>query len=253
MIPLTGAALAAVLAVATLLTSMLSGVLGMAGGTLLMAAMVWLLPVAAAMVLHGLAQAMANGWRAWINRNHVDLKVLKGWLAGALACLLIFASLEVSPPPALVYLLLGAMPVAARLLPRLRLDVTRPEQAMACGFLVTVFQLLSGVSGPLLDMFFVETRLGRHAVVGTKAVTQTAAHLLKLLYFGALLGDLGAPALPGWLLALIALMAILGTSLGKRVLDGLSDERFRLLSRQVILAIGIGCLGRGLWLLAAGP
>jgi uncharacterized membrane protein YfcA len=251
-IPLTGAALVAALAGATLLTSMLSGVLGMAGGTLLMAVMVWLLPVGAAMVLHGLAQAAANGWRAWLNRRHVDLKVLKGWLAGALACLLIFASLEVSPPPALVYILLGLMPIAARLMPRLRLDITRPEQAMACGFLVTVFQLLSGVSGSLLDMFFVETRLGRHAVVGTKAVTQTLAHLLKLLYFGALLDLPGSPTLPPWLLATVFVAAVLGTSLGKRVLDRLTDERFRALSRQVILAIGLACLGRGLWLMAVG-
>jgi uncharacterized membrane protein YfcA len=251
-IPLTGGALVATLAAATVATSLLSGVLGMAGGTLLMAVMAWLLPVGAAMVLHGLAQATANGWRAWLNRRGVDLKVLKGWLAGALACLLIFAGLEVTPPPALVYLLLGLMPIAARLVPRFRLDITRPEQAMACGFLVTVLQLLSGVSGPLLDMFFVETRLGRHAVVGTKAVTQTAAHLLKLLYFGVLLDDLGSPDLPAWLLATVVAAAILGTSLGKRVLDGLTDERFRALSRAVILAIGLGCLGRSAWLMAAG-
>ena len=54
MLPL--AILATVLA-----TSVLSGILGMAGGMLLMAVLVSLLPVSGAMVLHGAVQAMANG------------------------------------------------------------------------------------------------------------------------------------------------------------------------------------------------
>src|SRR4051794_18407553 len=56
---------------AVVLTSMLSGVLGMAGGILLMALLVSLKSIAAAMIIHGVVQATSNGSRAWLLRKHV--------------------------------------------------------------------------------------------------------------------------------------------------------------------------------------
>ena len=58
------------------LTSMLSGVLGMAGGIILMALLVALKPVAAAMIIHGVVQATSNGSRAFLLRRHIALRIL---------------------------------------------------------------------------------------------------------------------------------------------------------------------------------
>ena len=52
------------------------------------------------------------------------------------------------------------------------------------GFVGTALQLVSGVSGPVLDVFFVRSKMGRHAVVATKALTQSLTHLAKIIYFG---------------------------------------------------------------------
>ena len=62
----------ALILVCVLLTSILSGVIGMAGGMILMAILVSVVSVAAAMMIHGAVQAAANGSRAWFLRSHIQ-------------------------------------------------------------------------------------------------------------------------------------------------------------------------------------
>jgi uncharacterized membrane protein YfcA len=83
-------------------------------------------------------------------------------------------------------------------------------------------------------------------VIGTKAVTQTLGHLLKLVYFGALVGTAEPSVVPLWPYPLVVLCAALGTRAGKSLLTRLDDRRFRVASRALILVIAIVYVGRGL-------
>ena len=65
------ALLLAALLFTVFMTSLLSGVFGMAGGVVLMGVFTALLPVAAAMVTHGAVQLIANGFRAVLHRRHL--------------------------------------------------------------------------------------------------------------------------------------------------------------------------------------
>lgn len=65
-----------ILILVVFVTSTLSGVLGMAGGMILMAVLATTLPIAAAMMLHGAVQLTANGSRAWFLREHIQWMVL---------------------------------------------------------------------------------------------------------------------------------------------------------------------------------
>ena len=56
--------LLAVVAVAIVVTSFISGIFGMAGGMLLLGLLLLFMDVAPAMVLFGIIQLAANGWRA---------------------------------------------------------------------------------------------------------------------------------------------------------------------------------------------
>lgn len=229
-------------------TSILSGILGMAGGMVLLAVLVSLLPVASAMMLHGAVQAMANGSRCWFLRHHVQWRILPPYLAGAAVAVAGFAALRVLPDPAVVLLAVGLLPWLARLVPaRLifaRLDMSRPATAVACGLLVTAAQLLAGASGPLLDLFYLRSPLSAHQVVASKAVTQALGHVLKLLYYGVLLSS--PQDLPPWIFLIAMATAVAGTRVGTRLLDHLPDGVFRLASTWVILAIAIICIIRGL-------
>jgi len=110
-------------------------------------------------------------------------------------------------------------------------------------------QLIAGVSGPILDLFFVQSGLDRRGIVATKAAVQTLGHALKLAYFGSLLVT-GGSDLPPLLAALAKVLAIVGTQGSRRVLERMSDTQFRQWRRRLILALSVVYLGQGAWIVA---
>jgi uncharacterized membrane protein YfcA len=225
-------------------TAVLSGILGMAGGMILMAILVSAVSVSAAMMLHGAVQAMSNGSRTCFQREHVQWHILPPYIVGALLAVAGFAAVSLVPDAGVVLLLVGAMPFLARFTPRLHaLDMNHWPTAVGCGMVVTAAQLLAGASGPLLDMFYLNSTLTRHQVVASKAITQTLGHLLKLVYYGVLIGN--ADALPWWLYVAAMTVAVAGTRVGTRLLDKLADETFRRVSGWLILAIAAICMVQG--------
>lgn len=241
--------LSAALLTAAFATSVLSGILGMAGGMILMAILASTLPVAAAMILHGAVQLTANGSRAWFLRSHVEWHVLPWYAAGAGVVLAAFLLLARVPDAGLVLLLIGLLSLLGRFSARFaKLDVTRPRTAVACGAIVTAAQLLAGASGPVLDVFYLHSPLSRHAVVANKAVTQAFGHLLKIGYYGSLAGV--AAELPAWFIAAAMAAAVAGTRVGTRLLDRVDDPGFRRWSGHAITLIAAGCVIEGLRQLA---
>src|SRR5690606_6374648 len=105
--------LAAVTALVVLVTATLSGIFGMAGGMVLMAFLVIAFPVGAAMMLHGVTQAVSNGYRAVINRRDIVWPLVATNMAGAAAALALFMVVSFVPDEATVLLVLGAIPFVA--------------------------------------------------------------------------------------------------------------------------------------------
>src|SRR5262245_29042589 len=83
-----------VLAGSAFATSFISGILGMAGGMILIGVLLVLLPLPAAMLLHGLVQLAANGWRAFLLRTEIDWRVFGGYAVGGCVALALFAILR---------------------------------------------------------------------------------------------------------------------------------------------------------------
>ncbi len=226
---------------AAFVTAFISGILGMAGGLLLMGVLALALPVSAAFVTHGILQLVANGWRAVLHRQHIDWAVLRHYALAAVAAAALMGLVGFMPSRPLLFLLLGLVPLLVWLPRRwIALDAARPAHAAICGFLVTALNLTAGVAGPLLDIFFVRTMLGRHHIVATKAATQVLSHLAKILVFGAPLLGAGTAAMPPWwAFALGIPLSMVGTMLGGRVLDRISDVDFRRWTAWIVSAIGL--------------
>lgn len=242
-------ALLSLLAVSVLGTSFLSGVFGMAGGMVLMGILIAFLPVSAAMVLHGTAQMTSNGWRALLWRRNTDYRIFVRYIIGLLLAALLFAFVGFVPDRALVLLALGIIPFLAVLIPaRYVPQATNRYGAEVCGFLNTCLQFIAGVSGPLLDVFFVRSDMDRRAVVATKAACQTITHLAKLIYFSRIMGGQGE--VEEWAIGIAITMAIVGTSLSKFVLERLTDHQFRRYTQWIVMTIGIVYLSQGVYVLA---
>ena len=243
--------LAAGILLAVLATSVLSGILGMAGGVILMAVLVATLSVSGAMVLHGAVQAASNGARFVFLRQHMMWSVVPPYMAGAALVVILFSLASFVPDPAVVLVLVGTLPWLARILPKTgKLDVRQPVTAMCCGSVVTGAQLLAGASGPLLDAFYVNTPVDRFRVVATKAFTQTLGHLVKLAYYATLgglaWGEAAAGAVPIWIILAGMATAVVGARIGTRFLARFEDNQFRRVSQWVILALATLCIVGGL-------
>lgn len=236
---------------ATLATSFVSGILGMAGGMMLLGVFLAVLPVPAAMALHGITQLASNGGRAAMLRREIDWRIVGGYVAGGLVALGIFALARVVLGKAGVLIAMGLVPFAGLALPeKLHLNVERRGHSFLCGLACICLSLTAGVAGPLLDVFFVRSKMTRHRVVATKATTQTFGHFLKIVYFGTLVrGTHADVALP--LAAAMVATALAGTSLSGRVLERMSDSAFRRWTRRVIVALGAVYLVSGMTALRA--
>jgi len=244
------------LAFVVIATATLSGIFGMAGGIVLMGAFLTILPVGSAMMLHGTTQAVSNGYRAFLTREHIDWSISWRYISSALVALALLSSIAFVPEKALVFIAVGSMPFIAILLPQnLTLDITKRGVPFVCGFAITLVNLVAGAAGPLLDVFFVRSDLTRHQVVATKAITQTFSHLMKLVYFGLLVHEAATAAkdelsiLPWWVYLLVIPCAMLGTTLGTKILNKITDTDFRRWSQWIVMTLGSICLGRGVYLL----
>lgn len=226
-------------------TALLSGVFGMAGGLLLLLVLSLRMPLPEAMVLHGAAQLIANGARAALSARHIRVDALAGYFLAAALTFLLCMLTEPVLTTTLALLVTGALPFVSPLLIRAHVPtMDKPLGAMTCGALVTGAHLTAGVSGPLLDLFFLEAPFKRQEVVATKAATQCLGHLLKIVYFGALAVTLPVQSPTGWLVLFGASLG--GTLLGKLALDRMDDTLFRKASGTLIRAIGLACIVRAL-------
>jgi uncharacterized membrane protein YfcA len=229
-----------ILLLVVLVTATISGVFGMAGGLMLMGALTLAMPVSAAMVSHGAVQFVSNGWRAVLHRQHINWRIIVMYGAGSAIAAGALALVTYEPTKAWIYLMLGLVPGLAWL-PKgaFHLDAAKPAHAALCGLAVTGLNVIAGVSGPLLDVFFVRTALTRHQIVATKAATQAFSHTVKMVFYGVpLLGAANSGLPPWWFFALAAPLAMIGAWLGGMVLDRLSDVSFLKYTRWIVTALG---------------
>ena len=152
------------------------------------------------------------------------------------------------PDKAVALLMLGLSPFVLRVVPMRWMPATLgPAQALGGGIACMALMLLTGVTGPLVDQLFLRSPMNRQQIVATKASCQVFGHGSKLLYFGALIEQAGS--VEPWVLVMAVGASMLGTSLGKQILERLSDAQFRTWAGRLITVLGLYYVGYGLVLL----
>ena len=225
-----------VLCLAMVGTSFLSGIFGMAGGLILIGILLALMPLPEAMMLHGVTQLASNGWRGLLWYRHIRWSAVATYVVGCLIALLLWSIWRYVPGKALALLLLGVTPFLLRLAPkRLQANPESPGQGVLCGAACMTLILLTGVSGPLIDTYFLSGKLDRREIVATKALCQVFGHAAKLAYFGAII-DQTASVNPS-VAALAIIASMIGTMLATRVLEAMTDRQYRSWANAIITMI----------------
>jgi uncharacterized membrane protein YfcA len=154
------------------------------------------------------------------------------------------------PEKWMVYVLLGLLPFTVEALPRrMRPSIEWRGIPFFTGIFTTVIQLMAGVGGMFLDIFFQKSKLDRKTTNATKAVTQTFSHILRGAYFGSLAG-VGELSVTVWAPAVV--LALVGGALAPFVVERMTDDGFRQWTRWIIFALAGIYLIRGAWLLWQG-
>jgi uncharacterized protein len=176
-------------------------------------------------------------------RRYVLWPIFAWYVLGAGIAFAVMFAISFVPNKAIVYLTLGLMPFAIEILPaKLRPKIEWRGVPFVTGILTTIIQVLVGVGGLFLDIFFQKSMLDRKTTNATKAVVQSLSHIVRAAYFGSVSGLRDVPL---W----ACVPAIAGTSLAPFVLERMTDHGFRRWTRVVIFAVSAVYLMRAAWLL----
>lgn len=210
-------------------SSFLSGVFGMAGGMVLLGVLLNYFDVATGMIFFSIIQLFANGWRVVQWRHYVLWPIFGWYVVGAVIAFACMWMIAFVPDKAMVYLALGLMPFVVEVLPAaMRPNIEWRGVPFFTGVVTTIIQILAGVGGLFLDIFFQKSKLDRKTTNATKAVAQSFSHIVRAFYFGSLSG---VGDLPLWATAPAILLAIAGTSLAPFVIERMTDHGFRQIGR----------------------
>lgn len=223
-------------------TSLISAAFGLGGGLVLLAVMATVVPVAALVPVHGVVQIGSNFGRALVMLRHINgPAVLQLALGGAVGAI-VGGLIAVRLPDWLLFLAVGSFVLWSSWG---KVPATAGRAVLLLGGAASGFlTMFIGGTGPLVAAVIKTLNLDRMAHVGTQAGSMVIQHGLKIGVFG-LLGFNYTPYLP--LVAGMIATGFLGTLVGRRLLHGMGDSRFRYALTILLTLLGL----RLLWMAAA--
>lgn len=240
----------------TFLTSMISGIFGMAGGMILKVVFLNILTVNASMIIHALIQMVANGWRCFLWRKHIVWNVLPPYFWGIGIGITLVSFMHYVPSAAVVLIVMGVIPIFCIAFNRfIQITIENKKQTLISATLLTFIQMTTGVIGPLLDLLYNSSSLTRQQIVSTKAFSQTIMHFIRICYYSVLIpliigaaGEGWPEGLTIWIAGLFIIASIAGTSAAAPIVQRINDQKFKFYSKIIILLVSVYCLIQGLYL-----
>jgi uncharacterized protein len=234
-----------VLALTALFASTLAAVTGFGGAAVLLPVLVAAFGVRDAIPILTVAQLIGNGSRVWFNRKEVNWQVV-GWFAlGGVPMALLGGYLFARAPLAALTRLLGAFLLFIVVWRHIRPKPPKPFSVAAfagIGAGASFLSALLGSVGPIMAPFFLAYGLLKGAYIGTEALSTVVMHVAKLVAYHQTAVLTRSGVFAG--LALGPIM-ILGSFLGKRIVDRLPEKVFVAIIEAVLIAAGVMFLIRG--------
>lgn len=221
------------LTLAAFLTSVISAIVGMAGGIVLLSIMTFFLDLSVIVPIHGVVQLASNSTRFLALRHHVERRIVVPTLVcmplGVFVAVRIIESIDNKE---ILLLLIAALIFYVLFKPKNLPPLKIPFWGFGVlAFFVGILNPLIGATGPFMAPFYLRDDLSKESIVATKATAQAYGHLLKLPAFFYL----GFEYREWWVLtaAMIA-GVVLGTRYGVGLLARISEKRFRLIFRGAL-------------------
>lgn len=214
-----------------------------AGGALIILATTSIvLPIHAIVPIHSTLLMGSTASRVVMFREHIDWRVVRPFLTGSLIGALLGSRVYVELPESIIATAIAVVMLVAIWLPQISWRPNLRHPWAIVGFLHTLISTLFAY-GALFHSVILHSGLSRRQIVGTMGGCLTGMGLFKIAGYAWF----GFDYLP--YLAMIGaafVMSAIGTAIGKRVGESLSEERFRLAYRILITITALRLLYAGL-------
>lgn len=227
-----------ILALVALLASTLAGVTGFGGAAVLLPALVAIFGIREAVPILTVAQLIGNASRVWFNRRELNWRVVAWFALGALPLALLGGYLFAKAPLAPLTRLLGVF--------LLLVVVWRHARPKPASFPVASFagigagasflSALLGSVGPIMAPFFLGYGLVKSAYIGTEALSTVVMRIATLFAYHQ---TAVLTAFDVWIGLLLGPVMILGSFLGKRIVDRLPEKVFVAIIEGVLVVAGL--------------
>lgn len=227
-----------VLGLASFLTAIISGVLGMGGGILLLSVMTFFLSPTIIIPLHGFVQLVSNASRVSYLIKHVKksffLWFLLGLPLGVVLSIYLLRGVVTDVHIYIALLIIITYSVfKPKKLPEIKLP---PKWWCIVGFVTGTLAILVGAVGPLLAVFFIRDDFTKEEIVSTKSAMQLSAHFTKIPAFLFLSFNYFDHT---WLIIIMSIGVVLGTKVGVKLLKEVDSKKFKFLFKVVLFLAGL--------------
>ncbi|MEL6790905.1 MAG: sulfite exporter TauE/SafE family protein [Pseudomonadota bacterium] len=217
----------------------LTAALGLGGGLILLAIMTALMPIAAVIPVHGVAQLGSNAGRSILQWRNVVWPIVAWFAIGGVIGTAFGSQVLVAIPAALLKAGVGLFVLWSVWGPALNVPKPGRGAFFATGVVGSFLTLFFGATGPIAASVIGRAGLDRFATTGTHGACMLVQHLLKVVAFGALGFAYGPWA--GFIMAIV-LSGFMGTWIGTRILISLPEHRFRAGFKIALTAIAFWLL-----------
>jgi uncharacterized membrane protein YfcA len=231
------------LSVASLFTSFIVSVTGAAGGLLMLGILALVFPPAIMIPIHTVVLLGDNITRVALMWRHVLRAALLPFFLGAALGAALGGQIFVALPTATLQLILGVFIIIFTWMPKIANTGSLKGRFGLVGFVATFIGIFVSAVGALVTPFVAAACPDRRELVATFSAVLGMVHLCKLVAFG-LLGMTLAPYLP--LMGAMVATAAIGNLLGRRALNSIPEDSFRLVFKVILTAMAL----RILWLAA---
>lgn len=229
-------------------TATFSAVFGVAGGMMLFVLLAVCLDSRAAVPIHAIVQLVSNTARVLASWREIHRPIVWRFIALVPVGALLGGLCVEYAHPQWLEIGIGATILALIHLPK-RGDRTvlaqHPPRLTVfyfLGFLSSFLGMLVGAVGPLISPFFLRQPLSKQGMVATKAACQMIVHLTKIPTFVFIVQfeyvDYGG------LIAALCAVTIVGTYLGRHLIERLSDAAYHRWENRILTTLACIIIGK---------
>jgi uncharacterized membrane protein YfcA len=233
---------ALIIIVGSLVASIFNAAFSAGGALIILAITSTVLPVQAIVPIHSTLLIGSTLTRVMLFWDYIDWKIVIPFLVGAFAGAFIGARVYIELPETAIALAIGIVMLIAIWLPNVPWRPRLRHPWAIVGFIHALLSTLFAY-GAVMHAVILQTGLNRRQIVGTLGGCLSGMSIFKIVGYASF----GFDYSPYFhVIAAAIAVSLIGTAIGKMIVDKLSEQKFRFIFRALITVTALRLLYVGI-------